>query len=126
MMEKADTQKYIESRETVICAKKDMREEENFFRRDPRKHCHISVSISSLFNDQGAGRTFGGESGPVLVFRLSSSPIRDIAALVVGREQQPSLYRAQNCSTTSCSKSGVFTSRQFSLEPTPQLVSLLP
>lgn len=59
MTGEADTQKNTESRETVIRAKKGVREEEmNFPWRDPRKHCHISVSISSLLNSEGAGRTF--------------------------------------------------------------------
>lgn len=59
MIGEADTQKNTESRETVIRAKKGVREEEmNFPWRDPRKHCHISVSISLLLNNDGAGRTF--------------------------------------------------------------------
>lgn len=49
----------ILNRETVICAKKDVREEEmNFPWTDPRKHLYISVSISSLLNNQNAGKTF--------------------------------------------------------------------
>lgn len=47
-----DSHKNTESRETVICAKKGVREEEmNFPWRDPGKHCRVSLSISSHLNN---------------------------------------------------------------------------
>lgn len=47
-----DSQKNTKLRATVICAKKGVREEEMSSPwRDPRKHCHISVSISYLLNN---------------------------------------------------------------------------
>lgn len=45
-----DTHENNESRETVICAKKGVREEITFPGRDPRKRCCSSVSASSLWN----------------------------------------------------------------------------
>lgn len=52
-----DSHKNTKSRETVICAEKGVREEEmNFPWRDPRMHCRVSLCVSSLLNNQGAGR----------------------------------------------------------------------
>lgn len=46
-----DTHQKTKSRETVICAKKGVREEEmNFPWKDPRKNCHTYVSVRSLLN----------------------------------------------------------------------------
>lgn len=48
-----DSQKNTKSRVTVLCAKKGVREEErNSPWRDPRKHCHVSVSTSSLLSNR--------------------------------------------------------------------------
>lgn len=45
-------------RQTVISARKGVRGGDEFLWRDPRKHRHISVSISSVLNNKDAGRTF--------------------------------------------------------------------
>lgn len=53
-----DTHKNTQSRETVIRAKKGVREEEIHFPwRDPRKHCHICLLWLTV-EYLGCGRTF--------------------------------------------------------------------